>query len=188
MVHREPGDMDPYSGGARLRRRALGADGRPRGRGRTAAAAAAACETGHRAGRRGSGMYLAHQSIDKSIGRTSSGSVLGAAVTGLAGVLYNYWLFGNAVGGAPFRTAYWMKELGTTSMFSGSLPVGLAGLTVSPGRGILIFSPIMVRRRRRRAQGVEGRAADPTTSLTGSAQPMPSAFCATRASLRWQSF
>ena len=89
------------------------------------------------------GMYLAHQSIDKSRWTDLFRFCVGAAVTGLAGVLYNYWLFGNAVGGAPFRTAYWMRELGTTSMFSGSLPVGLAGLTVSPGRGILIFSPIV---------------------------------------------
>ena len=68
----------------------------------------------------------------------------GAALTGLAGVLYNYWMFGNAVGGAPFRTGYWVKELGTTSMFTGSLPVGFAGLTVSPSRGILIYSPIVL--------------------------------------------
>jgi len=67
-----------------------------------------------------------------------------AAFTGLTGVLYNYWLFNNAVGGAPFRTGYWVEELGTKGMFTGSLSVGLAGLTVSPSRGILIFSPIVL--------------------------------------------
>ena len=59
-------------------------------------------------------------------------------------MLYNYWLFGSAMGGVPFRMGYWTKELGTTDMFSGSLQVGLAGLTVSPSRGILIFSPVIV--------------------------------------------
>ena len=67
-----------------------------------------------------------------------------AAFTGLTGVLYNYWLFNNVVGGAPFRTGYWVEELGTSGMFTGSLSIGLAGLTVSPSRGILIFSPIVL--------------------------------------------
>lgn len=67
-----------------------------------------------------------------------------ATIVALAGVAYNYWLFGNFVGGAPFRTGYWVHELGATSMFSGSLPVGLAGLTVSPNRGILIYSPVVL--------------------------------------------
>jgi hypothetical protein len=66
------------------------------------------------------------------------------ALAGLAGIAYNYWLFGNAVGGAPFRTGFWVKELGTTGMFEGSLRVGLAGLTFSPNRGILIYTPVVV--------------------------------------------
>jgi hypothetical protein len=65
-------------------------------------------------------------------------------VTGAAGLLYNTWMFGNFVGGAPFRTSIWMEEFGTTDMFSGSLPLGLGGLTVSPSRGLLIFSPIVI--------------------------------------------
>jgi hypothetical protein len=98
------------------------------------------------------GLYLVHRAVRD--GWTSpraaqnrldvlrfSGS---AALTALMGVFYNYWLFGNAVGGAPFRTGYWVEELGTTGMFTGSLPVGLAGLTVSPSRGILIYSPIVL--------------------------------------------
>jgi hypothetical protein len=67
-----------------------------------------------------------------------------AAAIGLAGMLYNYWLFGNFVGGAPFRTDYWMQELGSAGMFSGSLSEGMAGLTFSPSRGILIYSPVVV--------------------------------------------
>ncbi len=70
--------------------------------------------------------------------------VAGGALAGLAGVLYNYWLFGNLVGGAPFRTEIWLREFGTRDMFAGSLPMGLAGLTVSPSRGLLIYSPIVL--------------------------------------------
>ncbi len=98
------------------------------------------------------GLYLVHQALRHS--GDSAGAPrrrmdilrfsASAAFVGLAGALYNYWLFNNAMGGAPFRSEYWFKELGTASMFSGSLPVGLAGLTVSPSRGILIFSPIVL--------------------------------------------
>ncbi|MEO5740908.1 MAG: hypothetical protein ABIS29_09980, partial [Vicinamibacterales bacterium] len=98
------------------------------------------------------GLYLVHRALRD--GWTSPAAAQrridvlrfsgGAALTGLMGVLYNYWLFRNAVGGAPFRTGYWVEELGTTGMFTGSLPVGLAGLTVSPSRGILIYSPIVL--------------------------------------------
>ena len=98
------------------------------------------------------GLYLVHRA--KRDGGTSPAAApsradvlrfsAGAALTGLTGVLYNYWLFGNAVGGAPFRTGYWVEELGTTGMFEGSLPVGLAGLLISPSRGILIYSPVVL--------------------------------------------
>jgi hypothetical protein len=98
------------------------------------------------------GLYLAHRAWRD--GWDSAGAAqrrmdvlrfsAAAALTGLTGVLYNYWLFNNAVGGAPFRTGYWVEELGTSGMFTGSLPVGLAGLTVSPSRGILVYSPIVV--------------------------------------------
>ena len=67
-----------------------------------------------------------------------------AALVGIAGATYNLWLFGNVVGGAPARTQYWVNELGTAGMFSGSLLAGLAGLTISPSRGIFIFSPVIV--------------------------------------------
>lgn len=90
------------------------------------------------------GMYLAHRTISRRNAADLIRFCAGAAIAGTAAVLYNYWLFGNFEGGAPFRTAYWMKELGTASMFSGSLIVGMAGLSVSPSRGILIFSPIVL--------------------------------------------
>jgi hypothetical protein len=65
-------------------------------------------------------------------------------ITGLAGAAYNQWLFHHPMGGAPFRSQYWYKLQGTTGMFDAPLSVGLAGLTVSPNRGILIFSPIVL--------------------------------------------
>ena len=90
------------------------------------------------------GMYLAHRTLHKTKWHDLLRFCAATLVTGLAGVLYNYWLFGNAMGGVPFRMGVWTKELGTTDMFSGSLQVGLAGLTISPSRGILIFSPVIV--------------------------------------------
>lgn len=98
------------------------------------------------------GVYLVHRTLRdgwrSTGGRQSRQDLLwfsaAAALAGLTGVLYNYSLFGNAVGGAPFRTEVWFRELGTRDMFSGSLPVGFAGLTISPNRGILIYSPIVL--------------------------------------------
>ncbi len=98
------------------------------------------------------GLYLIHRTLRDGWNSRVGGDrradlvsfVAGGAVAGLAGVLYNYWLFGNAVGGAPFRTEIWLQEFGTRNMFAGSLPVGLAGLTVSPSRGLLIYSPIVL--------------------------------------------
>ena len=98
------------------------------------------------------GLYLIHRALRDGwaspVASTRRADLMsfaaGGAVAGLAGVLYNYWLFGNAVGGAPFRTEIWLQEFGTRNMFAGSLPVGLAGLTVSPSRGLLIYSPIVL--------------------------------------------
>jgi hypothetical protein len=91
------------------------------------------------------GIYLIHTAFARRNGAKDGLQFLaGCLVIGLIGVLYNYWLFGNFVGGAPFRTAIWMKEFGTTDMFSGSLSTGLAGLTVSPSRGLFIFSPMVI--------------------------------------------
>ena len=141
------------------------------------------------------GLYLAHRALRD--GWDSPGAAqrrmdvlcfsAAAAFTGLTGVLYNYWLFHNAVGGAPFRTGYWVEELGTSGMFTGSLPVGLAGLTVSPSRGILIFSPIAL-------AAVYGAAKawrlplDSKRRPPDSAERMPSCLRGTRALRRLRFF
>ena len=111
-----------------------------------------------------------------------------AAFTGLTGVLYNYWLFNNAVGGAPFRTGYWVEELGTTGMFTGSLPVGLAGLTVSPSRGILIFSPIVLVAVYGAVESVAVAARLRQDACEHSAALMPSCLHGTRALRRLRFF
>ena len=98
------------------------------------------------------GLYLLHRTLHGEWASTAAGQrradlfrfAAAAAFAGLAGILYNYWLFANFVGGAPFRTEIWFQELGTRDMFAGSLPVGFAGLTVSPSRGLLIYSPIVL--------------------------------------------
>ena len=71
-------------------------------------------------------------------------SVLGLALTAGSGVLFNLMIFGSVGGGAAGRTSNWVEEFGAPNMFAGSLLTGLAGLTVSPSRGILVFSPILV--------------------------------------------
>jgi hypothetical protein len=91
-------------------------------------------------------LYAAHRAAFQSGPRWRQLAAFSAsaAVTGAAGLLYNYWLFGNFVGGAPFRTDYWVQELGSAGMFSGSLRAGMAGLGFSPSRGILIYSPVVL--------------------------------------------
>ena len=63
---------------------------------------------------------------------------------GVLGLAYNLQIFGNAAGGEPYRSAYWVQTLGADHMFSGSVLTGLAGLTVSPSRGLLVFTPLAV--------------------------------------------
>ncbi len=98
-------------------------------------------------------LYLAHRIVmrlreDREALRASVTDALwftgAAALVGIAGATYNLWLFGNIVGGAPTRTQYRVDELGTAGMFSGSLAAGFAGLTISPSRGIFIFSPVVI--------------------------------------------
>lgn len=96
-------------------------------------------------------LYMAHRAVrrhepsdSRAAFRDLARFAAMAGVVGVIGVLYNYWLFGNVVGGAPFRTDFWMQELGSAGMFSGSLPAGMAGLGFSPSRGILIFSPVIL--------------------------------------------
>jgi hypothetical protein len=67
-----------------------------------------------------------------------------AGITAAAALVYNLWLLGDPLGGARLRTEVWIREFNTSRMFSGSLIDGLAGLTVSPSYGLLIFSPIVV--------------------------------------------
>jgi len=96
-------------------------------------------------------LYMAHRAYRRREPSDSPSAVadllrfsVTAGAVGVAGMLYNHWLFGNLVGGAPFRTDYWVQELGSVGMFSGSLPAGMAGLGFSPSRGILIFSPVIL--------------------------------------------
>lgn len=66
------------------------------------------------------------------------------ASIGLLGLAYNLRIFGNIGGGASFRTEYWVQRLNAPHMFAGSVVEGLAGLTISPSRGIFVFSPIVI--------------------------------------------
>ena len=61
-----------------------------------------------------------------------------------SGVLFNLMIFGSVAGGAAGRTTNWVEAFGVSSMFEGSLLTGLAGLTISPSRGILVFSPVVL--------------------------------------------
>ena len=65
-------------------------------------------------------------------------------LVGALGLSYNLQIFGNALGGEPFRSDYWVRTLGAAHIFSGSLLPGLAGLTVSPNRGLFIFTPLAI--------------------------------------------
>lgn len=76
--------------------------------------------------------------------RQAAAACLSALLVGGLSASYNLWLFGNLVGGAPERTSIYFDLLDSPGMFSGSLPEGLAGLTVSPSRGIFIYSPIII--------------------------------------------
>jgi hypothetical protein len=67
----------------------------------------------------------------------------GAACVIAAGAFYNYWLFGDVTGSNAMRNAQFTR-LFATHDFGGSLPIGLLGLLVSPNRGLLVFSPVVV--------------------------------------------
>ena len=74
---------------------------------------------------------------------------LARAMIGLLPVLsiaavYNLRFLGHLAGGAPDRTRFWMATLGKDSLFSGSIGEGLAGLLVSPSRGLFVYSPIVL--------------------------------------------
>ena len=106
--------MDAHTGRARLRRRAVGVDRRPCrccrrcGRRRRGSRGppphlpwrCSDCICSHRTPRDGWTSTAAATQRRADVLRFSAG----AALTGAAGILYNYWMFRNAVGGAPFRT------------------------------------------------------------------------------------
>jgi hypothetical protein len=51
---------------------------------------------------------------------------------------YNLWMFGHPAGG------YGLTEVAAAGFFSGPLPIGVAGLLVSPGKGLFVFSPFLL--------------------------------------------
>ncbi|MBI5446371.1 MAG: hypothetical protein HY900_34800 [Deltaproteobacteria bacterium] len=61
-----------------------------------------------------------------------------AAVVAAAPFAALNWLFFHHVGGGYFR----MPGIG--GFFSGSIPVGIAGLLLSPGKGLFVFSPFLI--------------------------------------------
>ncbi|HLL83467.1 MAG TPA: hypothetical protein VK420_12470, partial [Longimicrobium sp.] len=65
--------------------------------------------------------------------RSAAQVALGAAVAGVPLAAYNWMVFGDLRGGYG----------GVNDAFGGSLAEGLAGLLVSPSRGLLIYSPFL---------------------------------------------
>ena len=63
--------------------------------------------------------------------------VLGAVAAAAPFAALN-WLFYQHVGGGYFRVP------GYATFFTGSIPVGLAGLLFSPGKGLFVFSPFLL--------------------------------------------
>ena len=65
--------------------------------------------------------------------------VLGALPVGLALLAYNLYVFE-----APLRTGYTTDGSSSAGLFGGKLFEGLSGLLVSPGRGLVWYSPVLV--------------------------------------------
>ena len=65
--------------------------------------------------------------------------VLGALPVGLALLAFNLYAFG-----APLRTGYTTDGEAGASLFGGRIFEGLSGLLVSPGRGLIWYSPVLV--------------------------------------------
>lgn len=63
---------------------------------------------------------------------------LAAAAPIVLTVAYNLWMFGNLSGG------YGVIGAAQSSFFQGSMLVGIAGLLVSPGKGLFVFSPFLL--------------------------------------------
>jgi len=64
--------------------------------------------------------------------------VLAAALPILLTVAYTEWMFGNLTGG------YGVSGVVQPSFFAGGVWVGVAGLLVSPGKGLFVFSPFLL--------------------------------------------
>jgi hypothetical protein len=63
---------------------------------------------------------------------------LAAAAPVLLTAVYNQWMFGKLTGG------YGAAGVVQPFFFSGSVLVGIAGLLVSPGKGLFVFSPFLL--------------------------------------------
>lgn len=76
--------------------------------------------------------------------RRAARTALPAAVMVLAGLGYNVWLTGSPTGTAEQRNAFWTGVFGARSMWDGNFVEGATGLLVSPSRGLLVYSPIVL--------------------------------------------
>lgn len=64
--------------------------------------------------------------------------IAGVAAVGLLALAYNLWMFNVPTGG------YGIVLMATPTFFNQPIPVGMAGLLVSPGKGLLIFAPFFL--------------------------------------------
>ena len=145
LVDGKPRDVDSHAGGAWVRSGALGLDGGPPRPRRNSGGRRRHCQTVDRSGRRAArNVPRTSDVVQAQIGVTCSASVRPRSSQAWPACSTTIGCSGTLWAARRSEPHIWMKELGTTDMFSGSLPVGLAGLTVSPSRGILIFSPVVV--------------------------------------------
>jgi hypothetical protein len=68
----------------------------------------------------------------------------GAVAAGLPFALLNLWQFGSLQGGYAKLNATHATYHGVASAWNGSVPGGVLGLLVSPSRGLLVYSPVLV--------------------------------------------
>ena len=77
-------------------------------------------------------------------GRQALRAVLGALAVVLPLALHNLWQFGSPQGGYARLHATHATYHGVSSAWGSSLAEGLLGLLVSPSRGLLVYSPVLV--------------------------------------------
>lgn len=70
--------------------------------------------------------------------RRSLPYIAGVAAVGLLALAYNLWMFDVPTGG------YGIVLMATPTFFNQPIPVGMAGLLVSPGKGLLVFAPFFL--------------------------------------------